>query len=278
MPGIFLISPFPDNDPNARDFLYEQVPNATEPPLDESLSFRDEIEATNTRIKELLLRSDERYFLRPDYRKYYLGLLGAAKTGLEPPHANLAIGRSSLKGVRDTFLMEWGPKIRSQFIRSLSFVVAPAIGVGLVFGTWSHFYVSGLEAFERATDFSSYVKLIESAAFVLVGIAISMWLSAILRNQSITWQSLAFFDPAQFPPVLRLALVCGLAFVLSVMLLVRWITLGVGPETLNDFPGKPLLSIVIGLVCGLAEDRVSKLVISRFTELPDSKPTTSSRT
>jgi len=121
----------------------------------------------------------------------------------------------------------------------------------------------------RTTEIYHLVVLVESAFFILLGISISMWVSAMIRNQTISWESLAFFDPAQFPPTFRMLLVCGLAFVLCTMLLVKLVTLGVGPQMLNDFPGNPLLSIIIGLVCGLAEDRVSKLVISRFTELPD---------
>src|SRR5262249_13786677 len=141
-----------------------------------------------------------------------------------------------------------------------------------IMGVSIYLYLSYLDLVGRTAEFINAMKLFESSAFILLGIAISMWISAILKNQTIGWDSLGFFDPAQFPPILRLILVCAIAFVLCMMLLIQWITLGVGPATLNNFPGYPLISIIIGLLCGLAEDRISKLVVSRFTELPESKP------
>jgi hypothetical protein len=152
-----------------------------------------------------------------------------------------------------------GPEIRRRHLM-MTLKIAGWIGIPSV--------IAGLLASHLIVKISSgewsqwllEVELLRAGLFLAAGNSLGIVFFAFARNLELRFDQLAKFDPANLDPVLRFALVWVITLVLALLLSPKVLVVALGSQILNDFMDTPLMSLLIGILCGYSDGTVSRLL------------------
>ena len=108
--------------------------------------------------------------------------------------------------------------------------------------------------------------------WIPVGAAIGAWVEFIFRVETLTYETLLYFDPGRWKPQDRVVITVVVAYVFALFLAVKAIQVGVGDILLNEFAtSRPYCSLAIGFVTGFSFAYVKDILYRlRPTERPNS--------
>jgi hypothetical protein len=194
-------------------------------------------------------------------------LLLIAQTSLCGSDWNVALGRARLDLFQET-VIDRANQVRSRFIRKIGLfcLLLVAASLAAMFYLWL-FLSAGPESVwqpvRAALDGllgAAWEQLAYSFLFAMLGVALAISLSAIMRLRSIKLDLLGRFDPYVFGPVERIAYTVLIAITVMLLLGFDVVTIGVGPAILNDFPSTPILGVLIGLLAGFSEPLLAGII------------------
>jgi hypothetical protein len=189
---------------------------------------------------------------------------------LDSDSPDMTYGEFALLQVQQDFLSACGSLLRSVFIKKVSRCAAvvgiPAAAMSLVttiFWSYSNSIIKPLDWVipENVARWTS------GYACVILGACIGVWLSYMLRNRTLSWSSLTLFDPDGLSPATRLAIVASITTILCILLGLNVIIIGVGNVQLGDYLDDHRIAILLGLIGGISEDAVTKIVIGRVGQV-----------
>lgn len=113
-------------------------------------------------------------------------------------------------------------------------------------------------------DFRALLSGTAAFLFGVIGFAVAEVVTAFYAAQRASLESYRTNNRFRFWPVERLAFGLALLFLTLVFVAVDWIILGVAGTELKDaVDGKPLLGVIVGIVIGLAFDRIAGLLVTK---------------
>jgi hypothetical protein len=256
--GTFEVISFPEDSRSPTEIGFRQLEGIPASPEDTAFAIK-----VSSRLRSLKKLTGYRrgFEANPVFRDNFTKLLGTAKTGINHPQGDLALGEAALKDFEDNSLIDAGRAYRNRFfvLQSIYLLLLTVCAFVIIR------YSSDL------ADDPNILKVIKSGAYAAFGIVVSVFLAAFWRNRTIRWDNIDYLDPDAYPPWLRLLGVGLLCVVLMFLLNKRAFILGLGATPLNDFLGDPENSVLIGFLCGLSELPVVKLV-QKFFDNPTINP------
>jgi len=192
-------------------------------------------------------------------RKNYIEAIdGAARSAFEGGNLNGA--KQALQSLKDQVVAWEGPSIRKKYLQSTLLV----FGLAGVLGGILALAAAYLGATACGWLSPTLGKILATAAYMLIGISLGITLLAFLRNMEMKFETLGMFDAASLNPLMRLIFVSVLAAVFAILLHQRVLVIAIGNYELNQLFDKPMVAVVVGILCGFSDIVVAKLISGMF--------------
>jgi len=109
-------------------------------------------------------------------------------------------------------------------------------------------------------------KSAQALAVATLGICLSVWLTRMLNNETLTWENLPQYGTTAYSPMIRFLILVALTALLMILLGTGIVEVTIMTFDLNSFTDDPKNAIVIGLFAGLAEKRMTNIILNTFAE------------
>jgi hypothetical protein len=281
MPRIFSIAT--DDATPGTPVVFTFAPKADLKPADlpRALDIVRDIQNTNTTIHQVLTEMGWTDL----YPSYASQVRSAAQAALDSDLQDPAFGIFLLEQTRQNFVRNIGQDYRRRYLKRLIQLLGPISVAALVFGTvidtgTATRMISSLIGPDVAivvSDENGLLRRLQAICYVAFGICVSVWLSSVLRNRQVEWATLLLFDPNGLTPLVRLGIVSAVAYIFCILLSLGIVTVGVGTNTLNEYIKYSTIATLVGLIAGLSEDSLTKLVLGRVATLTQPAPTATPR-
>jgi hypothetical protein len=236
------------------------TPASAETKIDEAaIDLKEKIDATLRMICRVL-ENTKTVTNKSEVQKYYATRLMAAAQALTQENVSLPMGVVELRSVQNEFVSKYAPRLRKKYLHRLAIncIVIGIIGFVIAILLYPFGKISVLE------NYPDFTRIVQTGGFALFGNAVSIWFVSVLANQTVDWVALRFYDQSQLGPKTQISLVAGITFILGLLLYKQALILGVGSYSLNSINTDATVGLVIGLVCGISQDRVTKLIVNNL--------------
>lgn len=205
-------------------------------------------------------------------KEYIMKLIDIGQVGLVGELAQPKLATTSLELLKNEICLEVGGKIKNRHMRVLGYhaILLGFIALIYIFLLSEAFDLGKLGAvgtFLRKffeVDFSKLGFNSSSIIRILwawIGAMIGTWLSFGIRNIELKFENLAVIEKDQMNTFIRLCFMGVIAMVILVFLTSGIITLEIGGFTVDDILTRPDYQCIIGIICGLAESKVSSSMV-----------------
>jgi hypothetical protein len=195
---------------------------------------------------------------------------GLARTGLEGGQLNVAT--AGLTSFQERFSRDEGVPLRGRYIKKM-------VLIGLLMGFIALMLaligpiVIGHKFSSLLTDIpelSLAIPITRSALFIVVGICLGASFSAFVRNRTVTFANIGYFDQDSLSPTLRYIFLLILGTILAILLFKGWLIVGITTDLLlNNFAEESVIAIILGLMVGFAEANVTRMVTGGMEAVKD---------
>jgi hypothetical protein len=200
-------------------------------------------------------------------KENYVQEIGSlARTGLES--GQLTVASTGLSAFVERFVRNEGTILRAKYIKDMGkigiIVGLPALVLGWI--------IVLIGNFKTVSDSNlNFTREIAGAGmFVLFGICLGATLSAFLRNRSIDFENIGYFDTDGFDPGLRYSFLCLVAIIFGILLYKGWLIVGITQQlVLNSFVSDSGIAIILGVITGYAEPNITRLVTGGLEAVRD---------
>ncbi len=264
MPKVFNyeVQRSADNDAHGATLKFSLLDSIPPGVLEEALKLRSAIESTNRDIVIVL----DRVQAMEAYGSYLSRLEETMVAGFGSELQDFSMAWFLLSQLREDFIKLYGQRVRSAYIRLLTQIVAcigvPALLYGSAVSPWSTWWWPSLQGNIEAQ--------VRTAAWVICGVCVSVWLSFVIRTRQLEWSMLTSLDPDGLSPVTRIGLVLAVTYVFALLLKLGGITIAIGSLNLSNFILQPSIAILVGLIGGLGGDALADIVVGRVRGLANS--------
>jgi len=237
---------------------------APQPVPEAATSFANEAIELVDHIR-LLIKTDE------GKQRLYVHQIGQfSRIGLED--GDLVTAVSSREEFKKRFVFVEGPILREAYIKSITksgTLLGTLCGLLAIVLTMFPSLILSRISFENASEEANFAFLIHKAgtmSYVLFGVTLGVIASAIVRNRTLAFDSLNYFDIYRLATGFRYFYVSVLASILALLLYSGWLVVGITDKLLlNSFTNKFSIAIIVGLVTGFSEPNITNLISGAFS-------------
>jgi hypothetical protein len=241
----------------------------------------------------LQLKSDQLSEYKARRRAYILEVLKVARAGLE--QGDLDGANSELDTFEWQFVDFEGPEVRQRFLyKTLTFALvlgAISLLLGLSIASVANYvtWVTNTTSMESMppSEVTFLVGVLKALSFIFVGNCLGVVFSAFTRNFNMNFQNLGNFDAAGLRPSLRFIFVAVLSVIVATFLQQGIISICFVSYCLDEsfimnaadtgvkvvefaVPAlDPVKCIVIGIICGLADIAITRLLTDSIGKATD---------
>ena len=200
-------------------------------------------------------------------KEAYIQELGAlSRVGLE--NAQLNVANEELSLFRERFAQKEGIPMRAKYIRDMRRFGVRAGLSALILGIFLLIFKDMVKIENQHVE--NLRTLGSASMFIVLGICLGATLSAFVRNRSVNFENVGFFDTDGFDPSLRYTLLCIVAAIFSLLLYKGWLIVGITQQlVLNSFATDPGIALILGVVTGYSEPNVTRLVTGGLEAVRD---------
>jgi hypothetical protein len=257
MSHLFKVEVISPETAGAVTFRFEPIAAAPVSIISMALNLMRDIQQTNLTLYQVLAKTGR----LPLYTAYVDQLFLAAQSAFDSDFGSFEFAQYLVAQARSDLVSNVGPRYRRLFIRRLSWVAGCVAVISAATGFAFSIFWSLLKDHGLAFTSDGDAQSVSGSAWVIVGVCIGVWLSSVLRNRQLRWDSLTLFDPDGLPPSTRLVIVGAVTTVFCILLRLDVISLGVAGQSLSGFMNNHPLAVLVGLIGGISEDSLTKLVI-----------------
>lgn len=241
--------------------LFDWIPASADTKIeDAAIDLKEKIDATLRMICRILDNA-KTIPNKSELQQYFATRLKSAARALTQKDVPLTIGLVDLRSVQNEFVSDYGNILRKEYLKRLA-VHCTIIGViGLTIALLLYPFASKIPILR---DYPVFTSIVQAAGLALFGNALSIWFVSVIANQAVDWSSLRFYDQSQLGPKTQLSLVAGITFILGLLLYKQALILGVGSYSLNSINTDPTVALIVGLLCGISQDSVTKLIVNKL--------------
>jgi hypothetical protein len=242
--GAFFVS---QDTSDPRDIRFQLASDTAMIPADQH-ALRDQVEQTLTVLRGVYPDGS------PAFTTYFRQLLSLAQTGLVGKNAQPELAERALANLkRDVTLREAG-RIKNTYMRALG-VRALVLGAPALIAAYVlHTFAPGHPA---------------EAIFLTIwgGCMGGCWLSFGARKPTISFEDLQVLEQDRVEPVLRLIFAGLIAETVVLLILTNAIDLKVGALSASAMTKSYKAALLVGVICGLAEQALPSKLLKRATDL-----------
>jgi len=271
MSGPYQIVRLPAHNANPETIGFQAVKDVT--PTPEEQAFSVEINRDVNKLRRLAASLFKNFASSQQFRNAYDQFFDAAQGGLQVGVGSLSVGRPALEDARQSAVLTLGRQARNRFlVRVLGFsLIVLIVSLFLLMYSMKFGSLVKINVPSFSDDSAHPEKYIAALGFAGIGIFLSINLTNAWYLTPLTWEKIDFLDRDGMPASLRMLGVFLVTAVLMVLLSARVLIIGVMSVELNDFANNILLSVLVGLLCGLGEVAVSAIIqraLSKPVEAP----------
>ncbi|MBY3179326.1 hypothetical protein HFO27_32815 [Rhizobium leguminosarum] len=241
-----VIPPQDSTGHEPRHIDFQPIPHAKI--ADAVASLQVKIEHTLTTLIMLFPKASARYDV------YFGKLAGIAIAGIGQDQTQL--GEMALETLKQEVIIRESGRIKNTYIRRLGFW---AVGFAVFF--------SLLSIVGRYGRYPDWAESQREFFTLFAGSMIGTWLSFSIRKVELRFSELAIVETDQLDPPLRLLFVAGLTLFVGLILSTGLANVVIGGFNTASFLASSSSALLIGLVCGISEQRLSNTVATRATEI-----------
>jgi hypothetical protein len=187
-----------------------------------------------------------------------------AEVGLKGPNYSVDSGRSALNFLREG-LIKRARSQRDSYLGRLLVTGGIMTVLSMVVAGALYFILPAyITNPDMATAYRGALAWPGPLFLLHPGAALGVVFVAFVANRTITFDTLATFDPYYFPPWLRFFYIAIVSYVMFAALWYKFVMLGIGGYLLNDVKTDPAAGFAIGLACGIGEAVIVELLLSRL--------------
>jgi hypothetical protein len=246
--GHFIVS---QDVPNL-EILYKVAPGAQGDCPDDQLALKNDLEAAEAALKVLYPEESLRL---PRFRE----LLSLAQVGLEGDNAEPKVAASALANLKQSILVTEGGARKNRYLKKLgtwaAIFAAPPLVLAIVLR-----YVRPCLGVNLKCG-NAEIDLLATFSLLWCGAMIGAWLSYGLRTEDLTFEELTTPEEDRLEPGVRLLFVGALALVVGLALYLGILEVSFGKISSHDFMRRGGLALLIGILMGTSERKLSGQVI-----------------
>lgn len=260
--GGFVVETYPVDEEHPISISFKRRPPDEPQPSVEETAFATEIGKALARINALMGGFSKEFPANDRYRDYFQRVLLAARNGVGSDIGDLAQGQAGLSSVKDYFVSSEGPRLRKDYLSRLH---DATVRVGLL-ALVALIVLENISAGQFMVLEVDWRQPAQSLAVATLGICLATWTYRMLTNETLTWDNLRQYGASAYSPNVRYLVLIAMVVVMMILLGTRIVELTVVSFDLSSFTSDPKSAIVIGLFAGLAEKRMTLLVLNTFNE------------
>jgi hypothetical protein len=242
--GGFFVS---QDKGDPRDIRFQLASETASIPVEQH-DLRDDIEQTLTVLRGVYPDG------APAFAGYFRQLLSLAQTGLVGKNAQPELAKRALANLkRDVTFREAG-RIKNAYMRALG-LRAVALGVPALLTAYAFHIVAAGHALE--------------AIFLTIwgGCMGGCWLSFGARKPTISFEDLQVLEQDRVEPLLRLVFAGLLAETVALLIVTNALDVKVGVLSASLLSTSYKVALLVGVLCGLAEQALPSKLLKRATDL-----------
>ncbi|MGN7713712.1 hypothetical protein [Agrobacterium radiobacter] len=258
-----------DTQPNAKYFeisrsdsgeLVAKVSrqSADQPIPTDAIAFLQRLEFADSQVRDPKVVADEkqRALFAVETQSY-------GQTGLQ--YGDLNAATEALKWFEQRVADQVGPDIRRRHL-------VETIKVALIVGVPALIFALLIPHVKDCLPNQGGIEItmLQAGSLMATGNALGIVFFAFFRNLELKFDQLAKFDPARLDPILRFTMVWIITVIFAILLVPGVLQIGLGGQLLNDYLQKPLMAIIIGILCGYSDTTISNLLAGVFNR-PESR-------
>lgn len=247
--NVTLINLSPDTTSREGVELYFERADNPPPPDRDVEKLRDDYEETLSVLRKMKV-SDA------TFETLKKRLETGAQVGLRGTKYNVKAGRAALNSTQEEMI----DVVSGDRSKYLWYLLGMGVGISMLTG-FAAWFVFGNSSLSYLFDLIDSFKLVLTSWLLIhPGAALGVVFFGFVSNRTMTFNTVKRFDPYQFSPLLRFAYTVTVSYVLFVVLWLKWVRLGSGDHII-DLQTDIGAGFVIGLVCGISEGMVVKLLM-----------------
>lgn len=249
------INPAPEGDPST-------IPAA-------ATSFMVEVDKLNDVLKQLFSNTDS-----DGFQVYFKQLVGIARMGVYGQVPPLALAQMALSGWKENLVNVEGPRMQNRRLLRLGIECAQSSAVFLTSGLVLEVLRLFVDAGEGAHDGLGGVEWVRICwfAFLLAATSAGVWVSAATKQAPATIETLAQDPDSTLGPRNRITIALLLSFGLGLALVLNVVSVNVGSINSGSMGKNVLVALLLGLVFGFNERRLSTSFIDSVGKLLPGAP------
>ncbi|MGO6667659.1 hypothetical protein ELI49_30255 (plasmid) [Rhizobium ruizarguesonis] len=231
---------------------------AGQPIPSDAIAFLQRLEFADSQVRDPKVVTDEK-----QRALYAVETLSYGQTGLQYGDVNAAT--EALKWFEQRVADQAGPEIRR---RHLIETIKVALVVGVPALILALLIPHAKDCLPNNGGIE--VTMLQAGLLMATGNALGIVFFAFFRNLDLKFDQLAKFDPAKLDPILRFTMVWIITVIFAILLVPGVLQIGLGGQLLNDYLQKPLMALIIGILCGYSDTTISNLLAGVFNR-PESR-------
>ena len=260
--GGFKVTHYPENVDNPNGIAFQRLPVGDPQPSKEQTEFASAIDTVMHRINRLMSTTAANFADQDSYRDYYIRVFYAAQNGVAPTNGDLVQGMTALESAKAYFIANEGPHLRKFYLHRLHRITVTFIILAIVSLVILEFVGPGIITIID----NDWLKPLQSLAIAVLGICLGTWLTRMLANETLTWDNLRHYGTNVYSPTIRYIMLIALTILLMILLGTKMVELKVMEFDLSSFISDPKSAVVLGLMAGIAEKRMTNVVLNAFAE------------
>lgn len=225
---------------------------AGQPIPTEAIAFLQRLEFADSQVRDPKVVADEKQRIL-----YGVETLSYGQTGLQ--YGDLSAATEALKWFEQRIADQVGPDIRR---RHLVETIKVALTVGMPALILALLIPHVKDSLPNQGGIE--ITMLLAGLLMATGNALGIVFFAFFRNLELKFDQLAKFDPAKLDPILRFTMVWIITVIFAILLVPGVLQIGLGGQLLNDYLQKPLMALIIGILCGYSDTTISNLLAGVF--------------
>lgn len=99
-----------------------------------------------------------------------------------------------------------------------------------------------------------------------------LWLSSMIRNKNVSFEQLHFIERDRWPPTQQAFFTCFISLALGILVDVGFVDIVIANLKLSSFKDGPLYALAFGILCGVSENEIDKIVTEKRRIRADQSP------
>ena len=239
--GAFTIKIDPHD---AFEFNMEPDPAVSGPVPDDQRELQHDIYGVIGVLKQL---HEQKAFdgQKTAYDDFRRRLRQVAEVGLVGANVKTRLASSAVEQIAGEVVTRVGKKVQIRYLARLLLFVFVGVGAGL-----------GIQVF-----------LLPGYGAVLAASMVGAWISVAAFRREVVLADLAQFMDSKYEPAVRLFFVGLVACSVALFVKTGLLSIVVGDLKLVEFPSKPEVAVVLGLVAGISEKKISVQLIQKARQV-----------